>query len=577
MKRTRIIALCLVTLLCSGCRTKPAALPVQPQIHPEGLPEGGQARAEPVTLTLATTLQHRNKQQPSSPQWGEDPVSRLVGDMTGVSLIVEIGSEDIAGPHLADMLIASGEFPDLIYVSSPEDIDRLSDPSYTCPLDTLAAQYCPAFWDDFDPMERLNNTSEDGHIYALRKGYRDDRFYDDPNLPLAPPRMMALRTDWLEKMGAELPQSVEELEGLLYRAGERAGELGISVPLRLTGPLDAPLTDWMGLAQEPVWDPAAQKVCTPYRERGWLDYFLLLNQWYRDGVLGLPEGEEPWTAYIARTRDSAFATAYDNQKIYAAEALFVLREGAQEHDTPFPYAVIEQPLTVEGEVRLYASDHASASAAVSIHTGALMIGSSSIKQDHAIRFVQFLAGSEGAQLTRWGIEGVHYERTEDGGLRFIGDYRYPDNYVFNAGTEKRRMAGIDYWLLMENTVVNGLLDASPEAYYTNSDRIALRAMEIRAGQRYKTYAAQNRNPVLAFAEIRPGHALEPAAQRIRQAWEQAAWEMVTAGTDQEAVQIWETLQAQLKQLGLDEVEAAMTEQYLSALERYQQAGYLLEK
>ena len=53
--------------------------------------------------------------------------------------------------------------------------------------------------------------------------------------------------------------------------------------------------------------------------------------------------------------------------------------------------------------------------------------------------------------------------------------------------------------------------------------------------------------------------------------------MVTAGTDQEAVQIWETLQAQLKQLGLDEVEAAMTEQYLSALERYQQAGYFLEK
>ena len=156
----------------------------------------------------------------------------------------------------------------------------------------------------------------------------------------------------------------------------------------------------MGVAQEPVWDPAAQKVCMLYREHGWLDYFLLLNRWYRDGVLGLQEGEKPWTAYITRTRDSAFTTAYDNQKIYAAEALFVLREGAQEPDTPFPYAVIEQPLTVECEVRLYASDHASASAAASIHTGAIMISKSSLKQEAAIRFLHFLAGSEGAQLTR---------------------------------------------------------------------------------------------------------------------------------------------------------------------------------
>ena len=535
-----------------------------------------QNTAEPVTLTLATTIQWKNTQQPRSPKWGEDPVSRLIGDMTGVSLQVEIGGEEIPGPSLADMLIAAGEFPDLIYVSAQADMEKLSQPDYTCPLDTLAEQYCPEFWDNFDPMERLNHTAADGHVYAIAKGYRGDAFYSDPNLPLTPPRMMALRKDWLDRMGASMPQSVEELEGLLYRVLDRAEELGIHVPLRLTGPLDAPLSDWMGLAQEPVWVEAAQAVRTPYREQQWLDYFRMLNRWYRDGVLGLPEDGE-WSDYLMATRDGAFATGYDSSLAYAAQALYLMRDGDRAHDTPFPYAVIERPLTVEGEVRLYASDHATASTAVSVHTGALMIGSSSLKQERAIQFMHFLSSKEGAKLTRWGIEGVHYERTEDGGLRFIGDYRYPDNYVFDAGTEKRRMAGIDYWLLMENTVVNGLLDASPEAYYTNSDRIALRAMEIRAGQQYKTYAAQNRNPVLAFAEIRPGHALEPAAQRIRQAWEQAAWEMVTAGTDQEAVQIWETLQAQLKQLGLDEVEAAMTEQYLSALERYQQAGYFLEK
>ena len=132
-----------------------------------------------------------------------------------------------------------------------------------------------------------------------------------------------------------------------------------------------------------------------------------------------------------------------------------------------------------------------------------MIGSSSLKQERAIKFMQFLAGSEGGRLTRWGIEGVHYERRENGSVRFIGDYRYPENYLFDGGTEKRRMAGIDYWLLMENTVANGLHDALPEAYYTNSDRIALRAMEIRAGQRYKGYAAKDRCAILRGAARRP--------------------------------------------------------------------------
>ncbi len=188
-----------------------------------------------------------------------------------------------------------------------------------------------------------------------------------------------------------------------------------------------------------------------------------------------------------------------------------------------------------------------------------MIGSASLKQERAIKFMQFLAGSEGGRVTRWGIEGVHYERRENGSVRFIGDYRYPENYLFDGGTEKRRMAGIDYWLLMENTVANGLLDASPEAYYTNSDRIALRAMEIRAGQRYKGYAAKERNPVLSFAELPGGHGLYGASQRIASAWLAAAQEMVTAPSDGAVVQRWEALQQQVLQEGIGQVEAAMTQ------------------
>ena len=569
--RMMICALCVLALCLVGCSGGKEA------VGGQGEEPQPAASVQPVRLTLDSTIQLRGTAEKPAPEWGEDPVSRLLGDMAGVSVILNRNRDDILGDSLADVLIASGDFSDLIYVSTQEDIAKLANADYASALDELAAACCPTFWDAFDPMIPLNNQAEDGHIYALRKGYRDDHFYDDPNLPLAPPRMMALRTDWLEKMGAELPQSVEELEGLLYRAGERAGELGISVPLRLTGPLDAPLTDWMGLAQEPVWDPAEQKVCTPYRERGWLDYFLLLNQWYRDGVLGLPEGDDPWTAYISRTRDSAFATAYDNQKIYAAEALFVLREGAQGHDTPFPYALLEEPLAYQGQIAPYAADHDAYSTQVSVHTGAIMISKSSLKQEAAIRFLHFLAGGEAMEMVRWGVEGMHYERTEAGDIRYLPEYQYEDAWVFYTNPPKMRKAGIDYWLWVEDATVNGLLDASPEAYYTNSDRIALRAMEIRAGQRYKAYAAQDRNPVLTFAELPSGHGLYEASQRIAGAWLDAAREMVTAPSGEAVIQEWEAFQQQLIQEGIDGVEAAMTQRYQEALARYQAAGFFLEE
>ena len=242
--KTRMIvcAVCLLALCLGGCSGGQERENVQAE-GPQPSDSG-----QTVRLTLDSTIQFRGTPEKPAPEWGEDPVSRLLGDMAGVSVILNRNQDDMVGDSLADVLIASGDFSDLIYVSTQEDIAKLANADYASALDELAAACCPTFWDNFDPMVPLNNQAEDGHVYAIRKGYRGDRFYDDPNLPLAPPRMMALRRDWLEKMGEELPQSLEELEGLLYRARDRKDELGISVPLRLTGPLESPLSDWMGLA-----------------------------------------------------------------------------------------------------------------------------------------------------------------------------------------------------------------------------------------------------------------------------------------------------------------------------------------
>ncbi|MFR1759789.1 MAG: hypothetical protein ACLSX2_08795, partial [Christensenellaceae bacterium] len=125
--------------------------------------------------------------------------------------------------------------------------------------------------------------------------------------------------------------------------------------------------------------------------------------------------------------------------------------------------------------------------------------------------------------------------------------------------------------------VSGMMDASPQLYHSNSDLIALREMKIRAGMKHKQYAAQNRNPALRLAlpdESTP--ALQEQYDAMDEAWHRAVREMVEAPSEEALLLRWDRLMDELRTQGIEELEAQMTERFLEALPRYQQAGYLTE-
>ena len=237
MRRTpHAILLTCIFLLCSACQGSGAPPSASSPSGPllEQIAPSWQTHTDPVTLTLASD-HHFSGTDSGYPQWGEDPVSRQISDLTGVKIELQIGADGwaalAAGSHgtagdadeqtqssYVDLLQAAGSVPDLIYISGGADIQRLSDSAYSQPLDVLAAEYCPEFWDSLDPLEILNNQQEDGHVYAFRKGYITDSVYDDPTMPIEVPRSLSLRQDILDKLGASLPTSIEALESLLYPA-----------------------------------------------------------------------------------------------------------------------------------------------------------------------------------------------------------------------------------------------------------------------------------------------------------------------------------------------------------------------
>ena len=570
------IALILMTMTSCTPATPQDGTPLATSVEPDRL-----SSAEPVTLTLSSTLQHTNADSPY-PAWAEDSISRRIADMTGVQLVLQLGNETESAHFetggMLEVMLSSGELSDLVFVRQQRDIDRLSDSACSQPLDVLAAEHCPEFWDSLDPLEILNNQQEDGHVYALPKGYYTQQVYDDPQIPIAVPRTLYLRRDLLQRLGREMPASVEELESLLYQVKEQGQALGIQYPLRQLNAVSSPLAEWMGVKRFVYWDSEARSVKTPLRQDAWLPYFLRMNQWYRDGVLALPDTEAPWRSgsgeslasvidYFEETTAYSFATAAD-EILPAASSMYVLDEDPA---TPFAHAYVTVPLTYEGEVRLQAADTAIGGQG---DQGALFISTSCIQAGRAICFMQYLKSQQGAQLTHWGLQDEHYTLDDEGFVTFAADYAYPQQMVDDMGfMSSVKKAGLDYWTLMDNSMVTGRLNASPTAYCTNPDLLEIRKMKIEAGIAYKAYAAQNKVPALYFAEPHEGDAGYDEYLALLDAWHHAAWEMVTAPSAQQVQARWAQLMQELSTAGLDAMESAMTARFADALERYHAAGY----
>ncbi len=588
------ILLAIAISACTPNSTYPSAHSDGSAAGPEMEPASWQKKTDPVTLTIAATNVSLDPNA-QRPMWAEDEVSRRIADLTGVKLEILAGSEASAMQGMIRVMEAAQESPDLIFVHADDDILQLSDPSYSQPLDELAAQYCPDFWESLDPLEILNNQQADGHVYTLRRGYMTQEAYDDPDIGLQPPRTLTLRKDLLEKLGRDMPQSVEELEELLRLVKDRQQSLGVSYPLRQCTVTDSPIAEWMGVQRYLTWDEEAGLVRTPLRDSNWLAYFQLMNRWYREGLLILPGMEICWRSdydlpwaygsdetisaskYYEQSMGIEFATA--TGRVSVNESLYPMRKKISAEAAPFAYCMVEEALSYEGEVRLQAADQRAywdeQHSVFGYARGGLFITSGCVQAERAILFMQFLKGRQGAKLVKWGVEGIHYELDTQGNLTYLPEYRNDEAFI-NEYTHALKEHGVDYWNWMDNSWVEGRLDASPVSYYTNGDALALHQMRIRAGQNYKTYAAKHKNPVFHFAEPVAGTDAYTAYIHLQDEWHHGVWELVHAPSEAAVAEGWERLMSDMATAGLDNLEAEMTVRFKDALTRYQQAGYFTE-
>jgi putative aldouronate transport system substrate-binding protein len=302
------------------------------------------------------------------------------------------------------ILVASGDYPDAMEYwcsSYPLELDQLSEDGIIMPVDELLTTYGQNII--ANRSDELYYTSPiDGLIYGIP--CRINKYYSDDTI--------AIRGDWLEQLGLEVPDSSETLfaayEAFLANKDSLVGE---GKPLTAYGTFGSfgVLLSWIssenGFAR--TWN-VEDDACVYYvNEVGYKQSLLAAREFFQAGFV------EP--EYVILTRDECFAKLYQNQ--YASWTFYLGDLDIQQG--PFGSAYHNSvPEAVVAPVMPFSDAAGKAHVIGGKNTQMNIIFSNSSNGANAVKLFDYLISDEGQWLTYLGVEGVHYTKNEDGTVGF---------------------------------------------------------------------------------------------------------------------------------------------------------------
>lgn len=241
---------------------------------------------EPLELTIQ--MNHARY-----PRYDSDwPVEKIANEMTGISLVDStVGantrtSENNGRTEALNLMLATGEIPDIVGSSRLKDfVNQYGPEGAFVPLNDLIAEHAPNISAFFDERPELAAAiaAADGEMYYIP--YLPDGKYG---------RAYFVRTDWLEALGLESPETVEELEQVLiaFRDGDPNGNgMADEIPFfaRQWPELIRLVTLWDGRStgSDTYHDFMVEdgSVVHPYAGDGYREGIANLARWYEIGLI----------------------------------------------------------------------------------------------------------------------------------------------------------------------------------------------------------------------------------------------------------------------------------------------------
>lgn len=344
---------------------------------------------------------------PNSLRW-----QRLVSDLAerGVQLEVELIEEDQYETYSQTAFATSldADMMNISYVSDEMRLNLVENGKFWA-LDDLIDQYSDGTAKEFfetgdGEMERKMSQLEDGKIYWKQSITIGDYHGAEVGAPLT----FAIRYDWLEKLGLDIPNSPDELfDALKAFQDQDVNGTGLAdeVASISTASFTNGLAQCFGVGTDYVYvDEAAGVATSAWYDEGVKTYIEYMQRLYQAGLLetsGLDSEKEV---------ENKLSGRYEWTTLSVYEASVQTPEGEPKtYYVPITFEAIEgvTPLVVQqAGFQLKGGD------------GFAVLADTKVPEAVAA-LLDYLCSSEYQVLTDWGIEGYNYIVNDDGTKEFI--------------------------------------------------------------------------------------------------------------------------------------------------------------
>lgn len=477
------------------------------------------------------------------PVWGE--LQKLL-DEKGLKINYELVANEQYQVVIQTRLASGTNMPDIANISTIDTASALTLAKQGTIIDVNGpiAQYSDgtirATIDKYYPFVDGLATAPDGNRYWFTDLHVKSYNKTDPALSVM---SMNVRKDWLEKLGLDIPKTVDDFYDMLTAFREKdANGNGAKDEVIVLDPksFSNGIAQWFGLGLSiSSIDATNMKMVTPWYQEGIKEYFKYMKKLFDAGILdttGLANVSETFDQRVAENRIGADYS-------YALETWTA-------PSTPDPDAAYMpiKPLTSVAGITPY-----SAKEPHLLVWSKYAITKSCKDIEGAIAFFDVIYSEKYIELTAWGIKGDFYDVDKDGNNIFIN--QKPDEENAKLGRARgRQVWGQTVFPVMQ--VMNLEYELVPPVPQFKIDyQIDMMGYE-------PWYATFNS----AYLALPSDEQLE-AANKIRTALVTYSEELATKIIlGQSSLDQWDTYIAKFKDLGLDQLLAI--DQAL--LERYQE-------
>lgn len=347
----------------------------------------------------------------------ENSVLTEIRNRTGIDfqpLFVEGG----AYTEKYNTMAAAGILPDIFSNASTKAARELVENGVIMQLDSLLQEY---------GQEIVENR---GDQFADSAAMIDGKLYGIPTKNFSTGNALMVRKDWLDNLGMEIPTTAEEFyevaKAFTYDDPDQNGQ-DDTIAIAAAMSFSTTLSFLYGIYGVPYQQQCLVdgRVVPYYMHPNYLEAVQFIRKLYEEGLM------EPDLLTIPNMSCL--------EKLWNGTYGFYYGDPTGTTNNWYPGRYTEDPLPVMTYTWIEGPD-GSAGSPIAVDTSFICINAKAEHPDAAMKLLNFLCSEEGNQLSFAGVQGVHWDWDENGGIVYLDKY---------ADSSEQRNDGVYcYWPML---------------------------------------------------------------------------------------------------------------------------------